>query len=158
ASAATLLHWYQIAATEQEMAELCLTRQDGTYWQGLYRGLKLKTRGTDWDVEVFSGKDLLDLQKMTLDGPGILTVGLPDDAPAYRIYQYDWGWVPGVSHSVVLFRFLPRQQVRVGDPSLDEGQENWSRNDLQVLWRGRGIRLVPRGKRDEPQLPEGPTP
>ena len=36
-------------STEQEMAELCLTRH-GTSWQGLYRGLKLKTAGTGWDV------------------------------------------------------------------------------------------------------------
>ena len=49
ACAATLLKKYGIAATEQEMAELCLTRR-GTSWQGLYRGLKLKTAGTDWDV------------------------------------------------------------------------------------------------------------
>src|SRR5260221_7046371 len=37
-----------ISATEQEMADLCITRR-GTYWQGLYRGLKLKTAGTLWE-------------------------------------------------------------------------------------------------------------
>ena len=42
-----------IQASEQEMVELCLTRADGTPALGLYRGLKLKTRGTPWNVEVF---------------------------------------------------------------------------------------------------------
>jgi len=51
AAAATLLRKHGIESTEQEMAELCLTRH-GTSWQGLYRGLKLKTAGTPWDVEV----------------------------------------------------------------------------------------------------------
>jgi len=149
ASAATLLRWYHIPATEQEMAELCLTRREGTYWQGLYRGLKLKTQGTDWDVEVFSGRNLADLQEKTETGPVILTVGIPKDSNVNPIYQQDWGWVPGVSHSVVLFRFLPRQLVRVGDPSVDDGQENWTRVDLQVLWQGYGIRLVPRGSKSQ---------
>lgn len=150
ASAATLLRWYQIPATEQEMAELCLTRREGTYWQGLYRGLKLKTRDTPWDVEVFATKNLAELQEMTLNGPVILTVGLPKNAKVSPVYEADWGWVPGVSHSVVLFRFLPRHQVRVGDPSVDDGQENWTQTDLEVLWQGYGIRLVPRS--GEPEI------
>lgn len=148
ASAATLLRWYQIPATEQEMAELCLTRREGTHWQGLYRGLKLKTQGTPWDVEVFSGGDVGELKDKTANGPVILTVGIPKDARVNPVYEKDWGWVRGVSHSVVLFRFLPQQQVRVGDPSVDDGQENWTGTDLQVLWRGYGIRLVPRSGKE----------
>lgn len=144
ASAATLLHWYGISTTEQEMAELCLTRPEGTYWQGLYRGLKLKTRGTPWDVEVFQSHDLLKLEEQTKSGPVILTVGIPKYGDVNPTYRNDWGWVPGVSHSVVLFRFLRFKQVRVGDPSVDDGMENWSRDDLNVLWLGSGIRLVPR--------------
>ena len=53
ACAASLLYLHDIDATEQEMARLCLTRQ-GTSWMGLYRGLKRKTKGSDWDVEVLS--------------------------------------------------------------------------------------------------------
>ena len=37
------------------MAELCLTRR-GTSWMGLYRGLKLKTEGTPWKVEMVSDR------------------------------------------------------------------------------------------------------
>lgn len=57
AAAATLLARYGIPATEQEMAELCLTRQ-GTSWQGLYRGLKLKTAASDFNVQVVQGNHL----------------------------------------------------------------------------------------------------
>lgn len=158
ASAATLLRWYHIPATEQEMAELCLTRMEGTYWQGLYRGLKIKTQGTPWDVEVFSGEDSSELMDKTSTGPVILTVGLPKDAEVSPIYEKDWGWVRGVSHSVVLFRFLPRQLVLVGDPSVDDGQESWTRTDLQVLWQGYGIRLVPRSGTAKELTPNGEVP
>lgn len=146
ASAATLLRWYQIPTTEQEMAELCLTRQEGTYWQGLYRGLKLKTKGTAWDVEVFTCRDLQELQDFVAEGPVILTVGIPKNTYVNPSYIVDWGWIPGVSHSVVLFKFLPQRLVRIGDPSIDDGTESWSQADLQVLWHGHGIRLVPRDR------------
>jgi hypothetical protein len=67
-------------------------------------------------------------------------------APAAdRIERYtkDFGWVPGVSHSAVLFRFTSDgHQVEMGDPSV--GREDWSRDDLRVLWHGDGMRLVPR--------------
>lgn len=51
ASAATLLSINGVHATEQEMAKYCLTDSArGTRWLGIYRGLKLKTRGTDLEV------------------------------------------------------------------------------------------------------------
>jgi hypothetical protein len=50
--AVTLLGCCGIEASEREMAELCLTGRRGTSLLGLYRGLKLKTGQTDWDVEV----------------------------------------------------------------------------------------------------------
>ncbi|HLQ45434.1 MAG TPA: hypothetical protein VK137_11935, partial [Planctomycetaceae bacterium] len=76
ASAGTLLKMHGINATEQEMADLCLTRH-GTNWMGLYRGLKKKTAGTAWDVEMLvCSADELRL----LNPPIILSVGLPRDA------------------------------------------------------------------------------
>ncbi|MDB5386141.1 MAG: hypothetical protein JWM11_1787 [Planctomycetaceae bacterium] len=146
ASAATLLRCYNIPATEQEMAELCLTRKEGTHWQGLYRGLKLKTVGTPWDVEVFSGTTIDELRTRAEYGPVILTVGLPKDFRPASAYQQDWGWIPGVSHSVVLFKFYTIEMANIGDPSVAEGRENWTETDLRILWQGRGIRLVPRDK------------
>jgi hypothetical protein len=49
ACAATLLRFHGIDATEQEMAELCLSRK-GTTWRGMYRGLKLKTAKSPFSV------------------------------------------------------------------------------------------------------------
>lgn len=149
ASAATLLRAYGIETTEQEMAQLCLTRITGTHWQGLYRGLKLKTAGTKWDVEVFSGKTTDELRNKAEYGPVILTVGLPKSMHGSSAYEREWGWIPGVSHSVVLFKFWTIEMANIGDPSVPDGRENWTENDLRILWQGRGIRLVPRHKTAE---------
>lgn len=163
AAAATLLTAYGIPASEQEMAELCLTRQPstlggrwfsrpgGTYWQGLYRGLTLKTQGTPWRVEAFANKSHGDLLLVLREGPAILTVGLPlkNRNP---VYEQEWGWVPGVSHSAVAFRLDSTELWHVGDPSF--GLETWSTVDLQTVWQGEGIRLVKRER--QPAEPGAP--
>lgn len=141
ACAATLLKECGIEATEQEMATLCLTRR-GTLWQGLYRGLKLKTAGTEWDVEVFAGS-VEDLRR----GPqvtSILMVGIPTAESAPPIYSHQYGWIPGVFHSVLFIKFLPDGGVHMGEPTPSIVEENWSETDLQILYRGRGVRLVKR--------------
>ena len=139
ASAATMLSAYGIATTEQEMAELCLTRQ-GTHWQGLYRGLKLKTADTRWDVEVFES-NIEDLQSLS-DGPMILNLELKKDTDFDPVYVKKWGWIPGVPHSAVLLGFRPDGRIEMGDPS--NGRELWSWDDMKVLWHGQGFRLVER--------------
>lgn len=141
ACAATILKAAGIETNEQEMAELCLTR-DGTLWQGLYRGLKLKTAGTAWDVEVFSGGEpaLRDREP----GPVIVTVGLPRWAEVDPIYTEDYGWTRGELHAALFYNFADNGNVDMGDPGVDSGREQWSRDDLKVLYRGRGIRLVRR--------------
>ena len=145
--AATILTDAGIPTTEEEMAELCLTRK-GTLWQGLYRGLKIKTRGTDFDVEIFQG-NLEHLRELVKDGPLILTVGIPS-GPVDEIYTTRYGWSRGELHSAVLFGFGEEtgseadQRVEMGDPGVEEGREEWSVADLRVLYRGRGLRLIPR--------------
>jgi len=145
AAAATLLRLYGIEATEQEMAELCLTRQ-GTHWMGLYRGLKKKTSGTGWDVEVLSGtfEDLTQL-----NGPAILSVGLPLNefaAPTIAersYYQTELGWTPGRRHSVVLLGFV-LDLVDMAEPNPEAAHERWTRQELKDLYLGQGMRLVRR--------------
>lgn len=141
ASAATLLKLHGIDATEQEMADLCLTRR-GTNWMGLYRGLKRKTAGTEWDVEVFTGSAD---QLRSLHSPAILSVGLAREARSDRIYQTELGWRPGMRHSVVLLRFVT-DLVEIGEPTLDVGRERWTKGDLRELYLGQGMRLVRRAK------------
>ncbi|MFO0867374.1 MAG: hypothetical protein U0935_00370 [Pirellulales bacterium] len=141
ACAATLLRLRGIAATEQEMAELCLTRH-GTTWQGLYRGLKAKTAGTGWDVEVSRG-DLHTLQALSGE-PVILRVGLARGARVPTELVQEMGWRPGTGHSVLFLGFLPHRQIEVADPSPGIGREQWPVEDLATLWDGQIVRLVPR--------------
>jgi Peptidase C39 family len=141
ASAATLLKAYGIEATEQEMAELCLTRE-GTSWMGLYRGLTLKTTGTVWKVEVVecSPTELFQLANR----PMIIDVGLPSNANPHSILTRENGWTPGVSHSVVLWGPQPNQRMLISDPMPTIGREEWHPSMLQLLYRGRALRIVER--------------
>ncbi len=138
AAAATLLRSAGIDATETEMAALCLTRAAGTPMAGVYRGLKIKTAGSPRRPKPFHCD--IDQLREILDSPVLLTVRL--DPGADVKYQEQWGWAPGVRHSIVLFRFLPNDRIEVGDP--DAGREVWSIASLRVLWHGDGIRLEER--------------
>jgi hypothetical protein len=142
AAAATLLHKHGIPASEQEMAALCLTRH-GTSWQGLYRGLKLKTAGTQWDVQVCRCS-VGDLDRLA-SSPMILSVGLEGDAPADTEFSREFGWVPGVSHSVVLEGFSSNRCANIADPAQEMSREQWDAETLRTLWRGYAFRLVRRG-------------
>jgi len=143
ACAAMLLKKHGIAASEQEMAELCLTRR-GTSWQGLYRGLKLKTAGTPWDVEVCQGP--VDVVVRNCGGPMILSVGLAAGAPQNDEFTREFGWVPGVNHSVVLEGAASGGAVVIADPSQEMTREHWDRETLTTLWRGTALRLVRRDR------------
>lgn len=137
ACAATLLRHHGIPATEQEMAELCVTRR-GTTWWGLFRGLKLKTAGTDWDVKVVSDS----AAQLRADGEQatIVFVRLTAKAAELNPGLLEDGWIVGTSHSVVLFGILEHGRCLIGDPS--SGRETWPMTDLELLYQGRGIRLV----------------
>ena len=139
AAAATLLKAHGIETTESEMATLCLTRAGGTTMHGLYRGLKLKTRGTGFDVEPFRG----DLETLRREGgPVILSVRLDPGPGVDPRYERLWGWAPGVNHTVVFFGFRGDGKTDVGDPAV--GREHWREEDVRVLWHGEGLRLVRR--------------
>jgi hypothetical protein len=140
ASAATLLKAHGIESSEQEMADLCLTRH-GTSWQGLYRGLKLKTAGTRWDVQVVACSHG-DLPRMR--GPMIISVGLDSSAARDTDYTREFGWVPGVNHSVILHGFTSFGCAVIADPTQELSREQWDEEMLRTLWRGYAIRLVDR--------------
>jgi hypothetical protein len=140
AASATLLRAHRIDTTESEMAWLCLTGMRGTSDLGLYRGLRVKTRGTPWAVTAFH-TDVEGLRQLT--GPAILTVRLEAGADVDPRYEQLWGWTPGVSHTVVFFGFTDDgEKVVIGDPGT--GREHWSVRDLHVLWHGDGLRLAAR--------------
>jgi hypothetical protein len=143
ACAATLLRAHGIDASEREMTKLCLTRS-GTTWLGLYHGLKAKTKGTPWDVEVISCDVSQLLQEPV--SPMILSVGLPAiEAGNRQLAMNEWGWKRGIGHSVIM---LPGAKegaaVRIVDPTPGVGYESWAIGDIQYLFRGMAIRLVKR--------------
>jgi len=141
ACAASLLRTRGIPATEAEMAELCLTRR-GTTWQGLYRGLKLKTEGTAWDVRVVHG----DIEQLlaVATGPMILSVGLAEDAEVDGAFELEYGWRRGWRHSVILINAKRGRDVEIVDPQPRIGRERWTLDELNLLYRGPAIELVAR--------------
>ena len=142
ASAATLLRLHGIDATESEMAELCLTRE-GTTWMGLYRGLKQKTRGTRWDVEVIECQTS-DI-KVARGVPMILSVGLGPEVLKRDERRYaEWGWRPGQGHSVLLLSRGALGGYRIADPTPGYGIETWNSDDLDDLFQGTAVRLIER--------------
>ena len=72
------------------------------------------------------------------DWPALLAVELPygvDD----RRYVEQWGWIPGMGHSVVALGPGPTGSLLIGDPAV--GLKRWSKTDLDVLWHGVGLRV-----------------
>ncbi|TWU05574.1 cysteine peptidase family C39 domain-containing protein [Stieleria varia] len=136
AAAATLFRAEEIDVSESEMIPLCLTDSSGTPTLGLYRGVKLIANRNGHDVELLDGSipDLLSSD----DWPVLLAVEL-----AYgeedRTYVEQWGWIPGMGHSVVALGRGPNGGVLIGDPSV--GLEEWTEKDMEVLWHGVGLRI-----------------
>jgi hypothetical protein len=141
AAAATLLRHHGIETSEAEMMRLCLTRHGGSPSLGLYRGLKLKTQGTAWRVEVVRGTadQLLD----DLTTPVLLRMRLPRD-PDLVSRLAGWTGAPAdQGHAAVLYAVTEGgRRLRVGDPSA--GIHHWLADDFLARWRGEGLRLVPR--------------
>jgi hypothetical protein len=136
AAAATLLRAEGLATTEAEMIPLCLTDSAGTPTLGLYRGVKLVAEQNGQAVEILDST----VDELLADGdwPVLLAVKLPfgvDD----RRYADQWGWIPGMGHSVVAMGRTADGRVIIGDPSV--GLEAWSEDDLRVLWHGDGMRV-----------------
>lgn len=123
------------------MADLCLTRT-GTTWQGLYRGLKLKTEATDWDVSVVRG-DVGDLVAAS-SSPMILSVGLEWGREVDGAYEREFGWAPGLRHSVLMLSADGADRVEIADPNPDIGREIWTVDELSLLYRGPALQLVQR--------------
>ncbi|MCA9058650.1 MAG: hypothetical protein KDA85_09125 [Planctomycetaceae bacterium] len=139
ASAATLLATLGIDTTEQEMAELCLTRH-GTSWLGLYHGLSWKLLGTDRVVQLFEA-DAGHLRTMCAEQPVLLCCELTDDTAAVnpQLVNED-GWQPGVAHSVVCFGHNEHGFL-IADPSQPQ-PETWDDRYLNALWTGTGLRII----------------
>jgi len=140
AAAVTLLKLHGIRSTETEMANLCLSTDLGTTKFGLYRGLKIKTEGTEWEPRPLPQS----VDKLISDGvcPALISVRIDPGQNVDLRYERDWGWVPGVSHTVVLLAFHEDETVEIADPSV--GKEEWRLQGIRDLYKGRGFYLARR--------------
>jgi hypothetical protein len=145
AAAVTLLARHGIRTTEREMADLCLTSEEGTVLYGLCRGLRLKTRGTPLRMRIASG-GADDLRSLRLPALVHVTLTREMDERDPR-YSRDWGWIVGVTHTVVVFGFLEEngiELVEIGDPAV--GRERWEARSLADLHARRFITLAERAE------------
>ena len=78
------------------------------------------------------------VQLLDDDWPVLLAVQLPHGVDDRR-YADQWGWIPGMGHSVVALGRTPDGGIIVGDPA--GGLERWTEADLKVLWHGAGVRV-----------------
>ena len=140
--AITLLRHCAIPCDEAEMMALCLTNCKGTSSLGLYRGLKLKTRGTEWEVEVVSGN--IQSLRRTDQWPVLLQVrcafpGPGVRSPFHRLLE------SRKRHTVVMFRFTEDGQADIADPAeILQERRKWPLDVLKQRWTGEGLRLVKR--------------
>jgi len=136
AAAATLFRGEGIEVSEAEMIPLCLTDYAGTPTLGLYRGVKLVANRHDRRVRLLDGA----LPGLVADDdwPVLVSVGLPFGVEDRRFVE-QWGWIPGMRHSVVILGRTTDGNFIVGDPAV--GLEIWSKADLDLLWRGVGMRV-----------------
>lgn len=136
AAAVTLLNAKGIRISEREMIPLCLTDYDGTPTLGLYRGVKLVAERNDRQVEIID-RSLQSFLHAT-DWPALIAVRLPFGVDDPRFTE-EWGWIPGMGHSVVVFGRTPDGEFIVADPST--GLEQWPESQMELLWQGDGLRV-----------------
>jgi len=148
AAAASLLRLHGIPASETEMSRLCLTRDGGTRWLGVYRGLVLKTQGTGWKVEAE------DLQKVLAESgpgavPGVLALSFVSNRETQTLAA---GFQQNAGHSVVLLEYTSDGALSVFDPSPEFGFERWRSGFLRDIRRGILLRLVPEDPNHPPDF------
>jgi hypothetical protein len=138
ASAAGLLRLHGIPATEEELSQLCLTRR-GTHWLGVFRGLKIKTAGTEWDVvvEEIAPKQLT----RATNTLGVLTLTFSPSAAARTVES---GFGTEVGHTVISLVTSQWGTLEVFDPSPDYGFESWNDRVLADVEKCILLRLVSR--------------
>lgn len=144
ACAAGFLRLHGIPATEEEMAGLCLTRR-GTHWLGVFRGLKLKTANTEWDVVVEEVRP--DELTQRVNPPGILALTFTQVSAAHSLES---GFVADIGHTVVCLGTSRWETLEVFDPSPDFGFESWNDRILADVDSGILLRLVSRNGTPSP--------
>ncbi len=138
ASAATLLNYYAIEASENEMVEKCLTSSNGSFKHGIYRGLRKKINDTGFVVE--AGSCSLSQLQNEVKLPAVIIVKLTKEISIKEPrYSQVWGWRVDVPHVILVTDFTENAKVLVADPA--RGREVWDIEGLKDLWQGEYITL-----------------
>jgi hypothetical protein len=144
ACAAKLLRLHGIDASERELAGLCLTNRFGTPPLGLYRGLRIKTRGTGWHVESTDFDNLRFCQGAC--GPMLIRVRLSGPKLVRTFNNQLAGWSPGMEHTLLLYGFADSGRPVMWDPAVPiDPNYLWTREELSQRRCGDVIRLVKNG-------------
>jgi hypothetical protein len=138
ASAASLLRLHGIEASEAEMAELCLTR-NGTHWMGLYRGLKMKTRNTNWEVDVRTFSP--DLYRESDCLPAIFALNIDTKQSGVSA---EYGFRADTGHTIVALEHITAESMVVFDPAPEYGVEIWSAEVFDTVKSGVILQLIPK--------------
>ncbi|QDT11665.1 peptidase C39 [Planctomycetes bacterium K23_9] len=141
AAAATFLTAAEMPIAERDMIPRCLTDASGTPTLGLYRGVKLVAQQNGRDVKV-GDFELDQLLSGQVKFPVLLMVRLPLSGVDDPRYAAEWGWIPGMGHSVVALGQTENGGLAIADPA--KGMEAWSKADMKVLWHGDAIQLTDR--------------
>ena len=126
AACATFLRLYHVEVLEKDMVEACLTTKNGTPNQGIWRALKMNVPD-GYKVSVSHFRDYNSL-------PFPLLVNLKLEKSVYNSNRYygQWGWKPGVPHTVVLLGRADNGKLLVADPAT--GMDLWDYQILDNLW------------------------
>ncbi len=133
AACATFLRLYRVEVSEQQMVEACLTTRSGTSKQGIWRALKIYVPD-GYKARVVRFRDY-----RNLTFPVLVNMKLKDDNYLSDKYSGQWGWKPGVPHTVVLVGQAADGKLLVADPAT--GMDIWEYKALDVLWDGTGFIL-----------------
>jgi hypothetical protein len=126
AACATFLRLYHVEVLEKQMVEACLTTQNGTPNQGIWRALKMYVPDGH-KVSIARFRDY-----KNLPFPLLVNMKLKDVDNNSGRYYGQWGWKPGVPHTVVLLGRADDGKLLVADPAT--GMDIWDYQILDVLW------------------------
>jgi hypothetical protein len=126
AACATFLRLYHVEVLEKQMVEACLTTKNGTPNQGIWRALKMYVPD-GYKVSIAHFRDY-----NSLPFPLLVNLKLENSIYASDKYYGQWGWKPGVPHTVVLLGHANNGKLLVADPAT--GMDLWDYQILDALW------------------------
>lgn len=133
AACATVLGKAGFKTGEQEMADLCFTAESGSSSLSAYRGLKLKTAGTDVDAVAFVGS-AAELRRQNFIA-GVISV--PFDTGPSGLFRRS------ARHELAILSLNPNASVTVADP-LTGTKLPWPPAEFDKTWPGQAVLLVRR--------------